>query len=182
MLQLIHESDNLEKTRKSLWAASIYTVLVSNATFHSDQVDLFGLQVSVSQTDLISLGRLTLSFLLIVFLIRCSVVSTNWHSKRIENQYDQWEGKVRGEIQEIVEQETGEHKGDWSDYADPWDVHFRDQSTIRRSNVEKIARRTELYSKLVDFLVRYALTLFVSLATLFNPRMFRTLLDFFAFS
>ncbi len=65
----ISEHDNLGKTRKSLYAASIYTFVISNTHLLTNKLNLFGLEVLVDQGALIIIGRLSVAFLLVLYCL-----------------------------------------------------------------------------------------------------------------
>jgi hypothetical protein len=181
-LQAISEHNDIDKTRKSLWLASAFTLIVSNATFQSDQVDIFGLQVTVSQAHLVAVGRLAITILLLVFLLHCSVLSIAWYRAKSDHEHSRWETERREEIGQIETQLSDPYSEtyDWRDSADPWQVDFHDQWETRNSELQRLARWSDAYASLIEFLLRYALTLAVSLATLINPLFLSRWLELFS--
>ena len=65
----VTEHDDLSKTRKSIFGASIYTFVVANAHFLTDKMSIFGLEVAVVQSDLVLLGRISSGLLLFFFVL-----------------------------------------------------------------------------------------------------------------
>ncbi|WP_152497196.1 hypothetical protein [Roseovarius sp. THAF8] len=171
----------MDKTRKSLWVASIFTLVVANAVFQTDSIDLFGLKLLVCQSELIAVGKLTISVLLFVFAMHSVVPLSNWFQSRSEDNYEFWESAAKSEIEEIENQVSGSETEDysWEDQADPWIVNFHYEKIKRLKRLEILSNFSAAASGLVEFILRYAFTILVAFYSLFLPEQLSNLLKLF---
>ncbi|MEP5730777.1 MAG: hypothetical protein ABJL67_15560 [Sulfitobacter sp.] len=127
MISLAEHAD-LQKTRRSLFAASFYTILVSNVEFLSQEISLFGLKLSVKQSELIAFGRLAIAILFALFLVHAFSSITGFLKRRAEEQYEIREATLKQEAAQL--RLELEHPNGFASVYDPeeWEVIFSNEA------------------------------------------------------
>ncbi|SMX22597.1 hypothetical protein [Boseongicola aestuarii] len=164
--------------------SSAYTLLVANASFLSDELSVLGLRISVSQHDLIAAGRFVIVMLLLIFLAHASILLLKRYETQAGRAYKTWEESSLKEIAKIEEHMENRYGGDpnedWRDAADPWDVHHYEEDQKKLARLHRITICNAMLGSGVDFSIRYALTILVSLIALFRPEVAGAALKLFA--
>jgi hypothetical protein len=71
MLQIV-EIETMMKTRRSLLVTSIATLTFANIKLLSNKATVFGLEIEISQLDLVKIGQVATAYLIIIFIAQAT--------------------------------------------------------------------------------------------------------------
>ncbi|TMV09604.1 hypothetical protein FGK63_00610 [Ruegeria sediminis] len=171
------EHENLTKTRKSLFFAIVFTFAVANAELLSNQISVFGLEISVVQSDLVAFGQLVVIFLLSIFFLHSLVTVFEAISTLIKRVNERWNKRSMAEIERI----NNEMFPDPSlGHEDPYG-HLEAWEYQHMMENQKRAKREDIAATVVDvavgfrnFVLEYLLVLVAALFALINPKIIET--------
>jgi hypothetical protein len=181
-LQAIIEHADLDRTRRSLYIAALFTFVIANAQFQSREMSIFGLRVIIDPEQLVALGRFSVTFLLCIFLLHSisNILALFEQFKRAA--FDNWESAAKEELVEIENQMMNPDYGQDYGEPEPWDAHYYDQRVLRKTSVERVERIKLLFETSKRFILNYAIVVIFASIALLYPTLAGAVVSRFNFS
>lgn len=168
MIEKFTENETSEKSRRSLVALALATLLIANVEIVSDRMSVLGLEFLISQERLIALGQISTFAALIFFLLRSS-------------------GEIVEELKKARLSRLERHKSDefrnlsssWGfDAGDPPDFspegEFKELEysfALRKKEVESYYQvLVFIFQALQVVILNYGFPIFVSVLAIFHPQ------------
>ena len=173
------DHENLSRTRKSLYASSIFTLVIANSDFLTQSLTVFGLSIAIDQRDLIATGKLSVGVLLSIFCIQALSGFFTAASEIQKAHFEKWDKEAKHEISQIemeIHNPNEFHRQEMG--MDPWDEAYYNERLKRLGRTSTFEMFSFGYSRLSMFILNYGLVLFVSICAMFAPSLLTTVVSF----
>lgn len=179
VIQSVIEHSDLDRTRRSLYIASFYTIIVANADITGEYLEIFQLQVRFVQSDLVALGRLAVAILLGIFLLHTLTQVFSKTSGLARDWFDRWEKTAHSEIYKM-EQSGLEDNSDRG--PSKLEIHYGNEGEKKSRLVSHFIRSEILFGTFKDGLLKFIFVTFLSIYAFCSPHSVNTVLDTFRVS
>ena len=168
---LIAEYENLIKTRRSLLIASFFTIIIANTDIRSDEASIFGLRLAIDQAQIVSLGKLTVSFLLFIFVMQALGTGVLKLNDQISKFDERWDKIRKQEIKEIeieIHNPNEEHRWD-SEAPRPWYDDYAKERERRERRRKRLNLASISYDFMMTLVIQYSISIFIASIAIFRP-------------
>jgi hypothetical protein len=177
----VADHEDVKRTRKSLYAASIFTILVANSTFLSSQIDIFGLVLAVEQSRLVALGKIAVAILSLIFILHQALVLFELVKSEVEIWFSDWDTMAKKEV-EYLHLEIASQPPDLS-YEPPQEEFEKSYYKMRKKKNSVRAAlllSADLLRGLALFVLNYGVLMVFVATSLFKPQLLSVLVEYVA--
>jgi len=173
IIDLFTESDTLDKTRRSLVAASVSFLLIAALEFRSNEVNVFGLKLGISQDRILLIGQIVVGYLLFRYVLQTLMKTLEYAESQIEYRNEIWSKDTLASFPD---------GGEYPEYDGPEpetyeEEYFREKS-FRETRLAAISNGRKKISVFSGVLVNFALPILIGAAYLCSPSALDNLLTF----
>jgi hypothetical protein len=137
---------------------------------------IFGIEVLVDQGDLVVLGRLSVAFLLVLFLLHGLSSFLALISRFVSDTNDRQEAVVNREVQEIEDEMRDPDGYHQHHEPEPWDQWAYDKKVKRSLRLNRVSRVASSYDVLKEALINFGLVILTALVAAYRPTLLSQLL------
>lgn len=172
LFQFLLENETVEKSRKSLLGASVVLLIFAAVNFLSNEMSFFGVKVLVSQDKIVTLGRLGVGFLLIMFLLRLAPPVLDWIVSKNKIDHQLWEKAALASFPE--EPNPGE---EYYPDPEPWEESFYKDRIKREKRLVDLERGRDFTATGIGIALNYLIPVLFSLLAIAKPYVLSQLLE-----
>lgn len=141
-IEVVTDSETLEKNRRALVSLSILIFLIAALDFRSDEIDLLGLKLGISQQKIVSIGQIGVAYLLLQYFSKGLGISLSTLHDYLFDLDSRWEEKTVASFPDFSDDP------DWQPDPDFWEEDFAIKRKIREGRRFRVKTATECYSKI----------------------------------
>ena len=184
LIELFTSTESIEKTRKSLFVGGVALPLFAGVNFLTEELTIFGLTVQVSHDRLVQIGRLAVTFLLIILFLRAIPVFLSWLHKQLEIYNTKWETTVRANLPDYGHahglNEFGEDNS--FDNLEEYEVDFYKNIERRKKISLYIGVTFNFTGELVASFANYIIPVFLGFVAVVEPYYLSNILNHIEYS